>query len=88
MKGAEVWTRPVLRLFSRSYCHLCEDMRTALEKLHGEYVFSLEVFDVDADPLLESRYDELVPVVEADGRELCRYRIDEAVVRAYLASFR
>jgi thioredoxin reductase (NADPH) len=62
-------------------------MLVALESLRGEYSFSVEVFDVDADPALEAKYDELVPVLEAEGQELCHYFLDAAKVREYLARF-
>lgn len=73
-------------LYSRSYCHLCEDMLAALEALRGEFSFEVEVFDVDADPALEAKYDELVPVLAADGQELCHYFLDVEKVRAYLSA--
>jgi hypothetical protein len=45
-----------------------------------------EEIDVDADPALEARYGELVPVLaEAGGDEICRTRLDEAALRARLA---
>lgn len=76
-----------LVLYGRGYCHLCDDLLAALEPLRGEFAFTVEVLDVDADPALEARYDELVPVLTtADGRELCHYFLDEAAVRAYLAA--
>jgi thioredoxin reductase (NADPH) len=63
-------------------------MLAALDALRGEFRFDLRVVDVDADPALEARFDELVPVLEAEGRELCHYFLDEPAVRAYLAGFR
>lgn len=75
-----------LTLYSREYCHLCHDMLAALEALRGEFAFTVEVLDVDLDPALEAKYDELVPVLEADGHELCHYFLDAAKVRAYLAA--
>ncbi len=75
-----------LTLYSRAYCHLCQDMLAALEDLRGEFSFVVDVRDVDADPLLTARYDELVPVLEGDGIELCRYRLDGPVVSRYLKS--
>lgn len=74
-----------LVLYSRQYCHLCHDMLAALEALRGEFGFDVDVLDVDADPALEARYNELVPVLEADGHELCRYFLDVAKVREYLS---
>ena len=78
-------TKAVLRLFSRQYCHLCQDMLVALEALRGEFDFMVEVVDVDADPLLEKKYNELVPVLVADGNELCHYFLDTAKVRDFLS---
>ena len=67
-------------------------MLAALEALRGERGaphFDIEVVDVDADPLLEAKYNELVPVlVDGKGRELCHYFLDAAKVREYLSAFR
>ena len=77
-----------LTLYSRTYCHLCDDMLAALESLRGEFVFEVAVVDVDTNPALEARYDELVPVLAAkDGAELCHYFLDVPKVREYLARF-
>jgi thioredoxin reductase (NADPH) len=77
-----------LLLYSRDYCHLCHDMLAALEALRGEprlCRFDVEVVDVDADPILEAKYNELVPVlVDGEGRELCHHFLDAAKVREYL----
>lgn len=74
-----------LTLYSRTWCHLCEQMRDALEPLLREFGATLEVVDVDADPALVERYDELVPVLVCEGVELCHYRLDDERVRAALA---
>lgn len=77
-----------LTLVSRDYCHLCHDMEVALVPLAAEFGFSVDVLDVDADPDLEARYDELVPVLLHDGIELCHYFLDVAKVSDYLGKFR
>lgn len=83
---------PRLKLFSRDYCHLCHDMLAALKALRGEPGvphFEIEVLDVDADPELEVKYDELVPVLaDEQGQELCHYFLDAAKVREYLVAIR
>jgi thiol-disulfide isomerase/thioredoxin len=76
-----------LVLYSRAWCHLCDDMRAAVEALRQDFAFNVDVIDVDCDPGLTAKYDELVPVLEADGRELCHYHLDEAKVREYLSRF-
>ncbi|MGY6160578.1 glutaredoxin family protein [Paraburkholderia strydomiana] len=75
-----------LTLYSRAWCHLCDDMRAALEPLLAEFGVQIEVIDVDSDPSLEARYNELVPVLLCDGIELCHYRLDESRVREALAA--
>ena len=76
--------KPRLILYSRVYCHLCDDMLQALQALREEFDFTVEVLDVDADPTLEAKYDELVPVLEAEGMALCHYHLDPGRVREYL----
>ncbi len=65
-------------------------MLAALEDLRGQAgvaFFDIEVLDVDADPALEAKYDELVPVLaDGEGRELCHYFLDVAKVREYLGA--
>lgn len=73
-------------LYSRSYCHLCEDMHGALLALQGPGErFDIEVIDVDADPTLVERFDELVPVLFGDlaRPELCHYFLDAPAARAW-----
>ncbi|MEW6373133.1 MAG: glutaredoxin family protein [Pseudomonadota bacterium] len=77
-------------LYSRSWCHLCEDMLAALRKLETSgRPFEIDVVDVDADPALVERFDELVPVLYGDlaEPELCHYFLDEAAVSRYLERF-
>ena len=75
-------------LYSRSYCHLCQDMLDALLLQTPQQPFSVDVIDIDlaGDPDLLARYDELVPVLFADlaQPELCHYFLDEAKVRELL----
>ena len=75
-----------LTLYGRTYCHLCEDMQRALESLQDELQFSVETVDVDADPALEARYGERVPVlVGPDDREICHYFLDLTALTERLA---
>ena len=77
-----------LTLISRSFCHLCSDMEAALAPLAAEFGAEVEVLDVDDDPALVERYDELVPVLLHDGVELCHYFLDAGMVRDYLCGIR
>lgn len=76
-------------LYSRSYCHLCQDMLDALMRLQTpQQPITVDVIDVDDDPVLVARFDELVPVLfaELDQPELCHYFLDEAKVRELLSA--
>jgi hypothetical protein len=76
-------------LYSRSYCHLCQDMLDALMRLQAPgRPITVDVIDIDTadDASLLARFDELVPVLYADlaAPELCHYFLDEAKVRELL----
>lgn len=86
MAGSEAARELVL--YSRDYCHLCHDMIEALRPLEGALGFRLRVVDVDADPALERRYGEKVPLLEAGGEEICHYFLDRAALDAFLAKVR
>jgi len=75
-------------IYSRSYCHLCEDMLHALEALRPEHDFTVEMIDVDADETLLACYDELVPVLVgqksgAPAQQLCHYFLDPVAVQQF-----
>lgn len=76
-------------LYSRSYCHLCDDMLATLRALRVVEPMSITVIDVDADEALVAKYDELVPVLlaskdEQAAQQLCHYFLDEAAVRTFI----
>jgi thiol-disulfide isomerase/thioredoxin len=78
-------------LYSRSYCHLCDDMLDALQGMPQAAGLPVDVVDVDADEVLLRAYDERVPVLigvgsDGIGRELCHYFLDPQAVTAFLDS--
>jgi hypothetical protein len=76
-----------LTLLGRAYCHLCDEMRDALVPIAREAGCAIVEVDVDADPSLEDRFGERVPVLllgDRNGEELCHYHLDAARVRAAL----
>ena len=57
-------------------------MARALVDLQRVHPITFDVVDVDADPALVERYDELVPVLVHQEREVCHYFLDrDAVLR-------
>lgn len=77
-----------LTLYSRAWCHLCDDMLAGLQILQVRQPFKLNIVDVDSQPTLEQRFGEFVPVLMHGERELCHYHLDAAAVTDYLRDFR
>jgi len=66
-------------VYSRRGCHLCEELLEQLEPLCRGRA-RLIVRDVDEEAALAERYGAYVPVLEADGSEVCRYQLDRPAV--------
>ena len=77
--------KPKLTVLSREYCHLCEELITALKQFQGRYSFDIEIVDVDQRPELEDRWGDKVPVLLDGDLEICHYYLDNAAVDARLA---
>jgi len=60
-------------------------MRDALAQLAASFGWAVDEIDIDADAVLEKQWSESVPVLLVGKRELCRYRIDAAALRAFLS---
>lgn len=77
-----------LTLYFREYCSLCHAMRAALAPYVERGAVELTVIEVDDDPALVDKYDELVPVLcGPDGREVCHWHFDQTKLAACLAEF-
>ena len=68
---------PLVVLYGREGCHLCEDALAVIERVARRVTFSLEQRDIDGDDRLLSRYLERIPVVTIDGRERFELFVDE-----------
>lgn len=75
-----------IRFLTRQGCHLCDEARRVLEGVHAATGEPFETVDVDVDLPADERaaVTDLVPVVEVDGVEVARWRVDAAAVRAAL----
>jgi glutaredoxin len=72
-------------VYTRQGCHLCEDALQLLERLHGEFAFTVRAVDISADPVLEARYGDLIPVVVIDGHHYTAPQVREDDLRQALA---
>jgi glutaredoxin len=72
-----------LTLLSRGDCGLCEDAARAL----GGLGLDFEVVDIDTRPRLLAAYGDVIPVILAGDREVCRAPITRDSLRAALQAF-
>lgn len=70
---------PVLHVFSRQGCHLCEVLLEELLPL-VRGVLAVDVHDIDSKPGWRTAYATRIPVVEYAGRQVCQYRLDRAAI--------
>ena len=75
---------PVLTVYSRRGCHLCEQMLEQLLPLSRGRA-EIEVIDVDLQPGLAERFGVRVPVLSCSDGELCEYRLDVPRVEEWLS---
>jgi glutaredoxin len=77
---------PEVVLYKAEGCHLCERAQAQLGELRDELGFELVEITIEGDAELESRYRELIPVVEIDGERVCTYYVQPEPFRRKLAA--
>jgi hypothetical protein len=70
--------RPLVTLYGKAGCCLCDEARVQIENARARVAFELQEIDVSLDPGLNRRYGERIPVVEVDGREAFEFRVNAA----------
>ncbi|HID48784.1 MAG TPA: glutaredoxin family protein [Chromatiales bacterium] len=75
-----------LTVYVRSGCHLCDDMLQALAEWRSQRAFELDVVDILGKPELESAWGTKIPVLAAEGREICHYYLDPLALEQYIGS--
>lgn len=68
---------PVVTLYSKPDCHLCEVARERIAGVQKQVPFALETVDITGDPALYEQYKERIPVVLVNGEEAFVYRVSE-----------
>jgi glutaredoxin len=63
-------------VYSRKGCHLCDVVKETLAQVQSKVDFQWREVDIDADPELQRKYTDEVPVVFIDGRKAFKYRVD------------
>lgn len=73
---------PVLTLYRRADCHLCDDAAALLGRLQLRW----HAVDVDTDPELVRRYGDRVPVLTRGDQEITQAPISEVSLRSALTT--
>ena len=73
-------------IFHAANCHLCERALAQVRALREELGFELEEIAIDGDEELETRYRELIPVVEMGGERVFTYYVHDQAFRRRLAA--
>jgi glutaredoxin len=81
--------QPLVTLYSRPGCHLCEQARKEMLAMRDEALgFELQEVDIDSDDDLLTRYLERIPVVAVEGETVSELVFDAGALRARLDTVR
>ena len=64
-----------LQLYTKADCPLCDEAKKSLESLAARFPIQIEEIDITANLGLFTKYKELIPVLELDGKQLFVHRI-------------
>lgn len=78
MTGARV------TVYGKPGCHLCEDAVEVVARVCAELGTTYAEVDITADPDLQRRFGEQIPVTFVDGAQHDFWRVDERRLRAAL----
>jgi glutaredoxin len=77
---------PVVHLYGRPGCHLCDDARTVVQRVAQRVPLELVEVDIESDDRLMRAMLERIPVICVDGTEHSELFIDEEALVAALSS--
>lgn len=67
---------PLVELYGKPDCHLCDEAKVLLKQLQSQYPFTLHEINIADHDDLDKRFAEEIPVIFIDGRKAFKYRID------------
>jgi glutaredoxin len=86
--GAERSQVPVVTVFGKPDCHLCDQALELLRAMSEREGFQIVERDITLDEDLHRAYFERIPVIALEGEELSDYFVDEARLRDALTRHR
>lgn len=73
-----------LQLYTKPDCPLCDEAKDALKKVAAASPIQIEEIDITLNLGLFTKYKNLIPVLELDGKRLFVHRIDVRVLKRKL----
>jgi glutaredoxin len=80
--------QPVVTIYGRTGCHLCEDAVNLVKPLEMSLDFIVEEVLIDGDKELEALYGQLIPVIQINGKHFSHFRIDLEEFKSFLEKHR
>lgn len=72
-------------IYTKQGCHLCDEAMRMLQRLHGEFVLSIEEVDITQDAALYEEYKHIIPVIDIEGGQRLVPRFEAEDVRRALS---
>ena len=73
-----------LKLYTKPDCPLCDDAKDALNAVAADSQIQIEEIDITSNLGLFTKYKNLIPVLELDGKRMLEHRIDARVLKRKL----
>ena len=67
---------PLVELYGKPDCHLCDDAKTLLRQLQNQHPFILREINILQHACLAEQYAEDIPVIFINGRKAFKYSIE------------
>lgn len=73
--------------YTRIDCHLCDEAAVDLGKLGEQFPIEVRSVDIDGDPAIRERYNDIVPAIDVAGGLISSAPLDWAAIRGAVALF-
>ena len=73
-----------LQFYTKSDCALCDEAKESLESLAAQFPIQIEEIDITANLGLFTKYKEIIPVLELEGKRLFVHRINVKTLKRKL----
>jgi hypothetical protein len=73
-------------VYTKPNCSLCDEAMEVVHEVHRGVSFDYSVVNILSNLDLYERFKHLIPLIEIDGAEFARYRVDADELARYLSS--